>query len=52
MNKCFFLNPEKNLVQICLVVSEKNAKNANFNSEKCQHRAESYIDYSNNQLNC
>jgi len=28
MNKCFLLNPEKkNLVQICLVVFEKNAKN-------------------------
>jgi len=28
MNKCFLLNPEKNLVQIRLVVFEKNAKNA------------------------
>jgi len=28
MNKCFLLNPEKNLAQICLVVFEKNAKNA------------------------
>jgi len=27
MNKCFLLNPEKNLVQIRLVVFEKNAKN-------------------------
>jgi len=25
MNKCFLLNPEKNLTQICLVVFEKNA---------------------------
>jgi len=25
MNKCFLLNPEKNLVQILLVVFEKNA---------------------------
>jgi len=27
MNKCFHLNPEKNLAQIRLVVFEKNAKN-------------------------
>jgi len=33
MNKCFLLNPEKNLVQIRLVVFE-NTKNAHFNSEK------------------
>jgi len=26
MNKCFFLNPEKNFAQIRLVVFEKNAK--------------------------
>jgi len=26
MNKCFLLNPEKNLAQIRLVVFEKNAK--------------------------
>jgi len=25
MNKCFLLNPEKNMVQISLVVFEKNA---------------------------
>jgi len=25
MNKCFLLNPEKNLAQICLVVFEINA---------------------------
>jgi len=30
INKCFFLNPEKNLAQIRLVVF---AKNAHFNSE-------------------
>jgi len=34
MNKCFLLNPEKNLAQIRLVVFENNAKNANFNFEK------------------
>jgi len=34
MNKCFLLNPEKKLAQICLVVFEKNAKIAHFNSEK------------------
>jgi len=34
MNKCFLLNPEKNLAQIHLVVFEKNAKKAHFNSEK------------------
>jgi len=27
INKCFLLNPEKNLTQIRLVVIEKNAKN-------------------------
>jgi len=27
MNKCFLLNPEKKLMQIRLVVFEKNAKN-------------------------
>jgi len=26
INKCFFLNPEKNLAQIRLAVFEKNAK--------------------------
>jgi len=34
MNKCFLLNTEKKLAQICLVIFEKNAKNANFNAEK------------------
>jgi len=34
MNKCFLLNPEKKLAQIHLVVFDKNAKNAHFNSEK------------------
>jgi len=34
INKCFPLNPEKGLVQIHLVVFEKNAKNAHFNFEK------------------
>jgi len=35
MNKCFLLNPEKNnLAQIRLIVVEKNAINAHFNSEK------------------
>jgi len=33
MNKCFLLNPEKNLAQTGLVVFEKNAKTAHFNSE-------------------
>jgi len=31
MNKCFLLNPEKNLAQILLVVFEKNA---HYNFEK------------------
>jgi len=31
--KCFLLNPEKNLAQICLVVFEKNVKRT-FNSKK------------------
>jgi len=29
MNKCFLLNPEKKIAQICLVVFKKNAKTAN-----------------------
>jgi len=33
MNKCFLLNTEKNLTHIRLVVFEKNAKNAHFNSK-------------------
>jgi len=40
MNKCFLLNPEKNLAQIRLVVFEKNAKNAYYNFNKWRHRAE------------
>jgi len=42
MNKCFllFLNPKKSLAQIRLVVFEKNAKNAHFNSKKLRHRTE------------
>jgi len=31
VNKCFLLNPEKNLAQIRLVVFEKNAKNVPLN---------------------
>jgi len=34
INKCFLLNPERNLAQIRLVVFEKNAKNVHFNSKK------------------
>jgi len=34
MKKCFLLNPGKKLAQILLVIFEKNAKNAHFNSEK------------------
>jgi len=33
MTKCFLLNPDKNMAQIRLVVFEKNAKNAHFNSK-------------------
>jgi len=40
INKCFPLNPEKNLTEIRLVIFEKNEKNAHFNSEKWRHRAE------------
>jgi len=40
MNKCFLLYHEKKLAQIRLVVFEKNAKNAHFNSEKGRHRAD------------
>jgi len=41
INKCFLLNPEKNLEHIHLaVVFEKNEKNAPFHSEKLRHRAE------------
>jgi len=31
INKCLLLNPEKKLAQICLVVFEKNVKNAHLN---------------------
>jgi len=34
MNKCFLLNPEKNLAQIRLVVFREKRKNEYFNSEK------------------
>jgi len=35
IDKCFLLNPEKNLAQIGLFIFEKNAKKqAHFNSEK------------------
>jgi len=34
LNKYFVLNPEKKLVQIRLVVFEKNAKTTHFNSKK------------------
>jgi len=33
MNKCFLLNPKKNLAQIRLAVFEKDAKNTHFNSK-------------------
>jgi len=36
MNKCFVLNPEKNLSQIPLSFSKKHT----FNSEKWRYRAE------------
>jgi len=47
----FFLNPKKNLAEIRLVVFEKNAKNAHFNSEKMTSPVRR-LGYSNNQLNC
>jgi len=44
MNKCFLLNTEKNLAQICLVVFEKNSKTAQLRRipipKKWRHRAE------------
>jgi len=40
MNKCFLLNLERILAQICLVVYEKNAKIAPLNTEKWRRRAE------------
>jgi len=51
INKCFLLNPEKNLAQIRFVVFEKNAKNApvipknDVTDPKARRLA-----YSNNQL--
>jgi len=43
MNKLeFFPKFWKKLPQIRLVVLEKNAKNAHFNSKKWRHRAEGY----------
>jgi len=57
MNKCFLLNPEKNLTKIRLVVFEKNAKS--LNSDTLQFRKHDVPDpktrrlgYSFNQLNC
>jgi len=51
MNKCFLLNPIKNLAQIRLIVFEKNAKNVplipkNDVTEPKIRR----LGYSNNQL--
>jgi len=37
MDKCFFLNSEKKLAQIRLVVFRKDEKIARFNSEKWRH---------------
>jgi len=54
MNKCFLLNPEKNLVQIHLVVFEKNAKNAHTlipKSDATEPKVRR-LGYSNNQLDC
>jgi len=51
MNKCFLLNPKNNFAHIRLVVFEKNAKNAQFNSEKMTSPS-LRLGYSNNQINC
>jgi len=50
MNKCF-LNPEKKLVQIRLVVFEKYEKNAPLISRNDVTEPKSTLLY-NNQLNC
>jgi len=47
INKCFLLNPEKKLAQICLVVVF--AKNPHFNSKKMTSPSRT-LGYSNNQL--
>jgi len=57
MNKCFLLNPEKKLVQICLIIFKKNTKTTNFNTLQIQQNditepKAKRLDYSNNQLNC
>jgi len=55
MNKCFILNPKKNLEQIRLAVFEKNAKTrltlTHSNSEKILSPRQR-LGYSNNQFNC
>jgi len=48
MNKCFFLNPEKNLAQIRFVVFEKNARTHPSNPNN--YVTEPKASYSNKQL--
>jgi len=54
MNKCFLLNPEKNLVQLCLVVFEKKQKPCNFGALHFRKKSSTIrrLGYSYNQLNC
>jgi len=51
LNKCFAVNPEKNLAQSRLIAFEKNAKTTNFNFEKMTSPSRR-LGYSNNQINC
>jgi len=51
VNKCFLLNPEKNLTQIRLVVFEKNVKNATLSPKNDVTEPKfRRPGYSNNQL--
>jgi len=52
--KCFLLNLEKKLAQVCHTVFKKNVKAANSDKLKIQKMMSPSrrLDYSNNQLNC
>jgi len=50
MNKCFHLNPEKNLAFNYLVVSEKNAKRTLIPKYDVTEPKTRRLGYSNNQL--
>jgi len=51
MKKCFVLNPEQKLAQMCLVVFEKKRLTLISKNDVTEPKARR-IGYSNNQLNC